>query len=201
MPTPFDTSFWDDEEQALYEELLPIFLAAVALGMDGGAEALPLSIQPLVNPESFNEAAANFARDYRFNQIKDITDTTRRQTQAALAEWIQSGESLDTLESVMSGIFGEARAARIAATEVTRAFSMGNMTAWESTGMVNQVEWMTAQDERVCPICADHEGEHFGVEDTDAYPPNSSHPGCRCWAQPIVDMDMVDQAQQKALGL
>jgi len=201
MPTPFDSKFWDEEEQALYEEMLPLFLAALALGMDGGTEALPPNLQPLVNPLVFNDAAAKFAREYRYGQIKDITDYTRKQVQAAMAEWIQSGQSLPVLEAQMAGIFSEARAKRIAATEVTRAFSMGNMAAWESTDFVTEVEWMTAQDELVCPICSEREGERFGVEDTDAYPPNSSHPNCRCWAQPVVDMKRVEDAQRKALGL
>jgi SPP1 gp7 family putative phage head morphogenesis protein len=201
MPTPFDSKFWDEEEQALYEEMLPLFLAGLALGMDGGTEALPLNIQPLVNPNSFNDAAVRFARDYRYGEIKDITDNTRKQVQAAMVEWMQSGQSLDVLEVTMAGIFGEARAARIAATEVTRAFSMGNMAAWESTGFITTVEWMTASDELVCPICSEREGEHFGVEDVDAYPPNSSHVGCRCFTKPIVDLDLVEEAQRKALGL
>lgn len=201
MPTPFDAQYWDDEAQALYEEMLPLFLAALALGMDGGTDILPPNVQPLVNPTVFNQAAIKAAREYRYQQIKDITDTTRKQVQEAMVDWIKSGQSLDVLEQTMAGIFGEARAARIAATEVTRAFSMGNQAAWESTGFVTEVEWMTAQDERVCEVCNSHEGERLGVEDTDAFPPNASHPGCRCWTQPIVDLSLVEEAQRKALGL
>jgi SPP1 gp7 family putative phage head morphogenesis protein len=201
MPTLFDSKFWDEEEQALYEEMLPLFLAGLALGMDGGTEALPPNLQALVNPLSFNDAAAKFAREYRYGQIKDITDYTRKQVQTAMTEWIGSGQSLPVLEARMAGIFGASRAARIAATETTRAFSMGNMAAWESTDFITEVEWMTARDELVCPICSEREGERFGVEDTDAYPPNSSHVNCRCWAQPVVDMARVEEAQRKALGL
>lgn len=200
MPTPLDFQWWDEESQALYEEMLPLFLGAFALGLDGGTEALPLNIQPLVNPNEFNQAAINAAQSYRFNQIRGITDTTRKQTQAALVEWIQSGESMDVLEATLAGIFGSARAAVIAATEVTRAFAQGNMAAWESTGFISKAVWMTAQDERVCLICASHEGEHLDVGDIDAAPPNSSHPGCRCWIQPEVDMDLVNQMLDKALG-
>lgn len=201
MPTPFDSVFWDEEEQMLYEEMLPLFLAALALGMDGGTDILPGNLQPLVDPTSFNDAAVKFAREYRYGEIRDITANTRTKVQAAMVEWIQSGQSLDVLEAMMAGIFGKARAARIAATEVTRAFSMGNMAAWESTGFITTVEWMTAQDDLVCPICSDREGEHFGVEDTDAYPPNSSHANCRCWAQPVVDMERVKDRQREALLL
>lgn len=201
MPTPFDAAYWQDEENEMYEELLPLFIAALAAGMDGGIEALPPNIQPLVNPVRFNEAAAKWAREYRYTYIRDMTETTRKQTQVIMDEWVRSGASLDALEVQLSGIFGEARAARIAATEVTRAFSQGNMAAWESTGFVNSMVWMTSQDERVCPICAEREGEHMGVDDIDAAPPNSSHPGCRCWLQPEVDLDLVGKQLDEILGL
>lgn len=201
MPTPFDAQFWQDEEAALYEELLPLFLAALAAGMDGGTEILPSNLQALVNPNVFNQAAIDYARDYRYTYIRDITETTRKQTQDAMVNWIQSGSSLDALEQSMAGIYGETRAARIAATEATRSFSQGNMTAWESTGFVTSGIWMTSQDERVCPICSSHDGEHVGIGDIDAAPPNSSHPGCRCWLQPEVDESLVEAQLQEILGL
>lgn len=198
---PFDSAFWQELADEMYDDLLPLFIATLALGMDGGIDALPANIQPLVNPTRFNEAALKYAKDYRYTYIQDITDTTRKQVQTAMADWIQSGQSLDTLESRLSMIFGEARAARIAATEVTRAFAQGNMATWESTGFVRSSVWMTSQDERVCPICADHDGEHVGIGDIDAAPPNSSHPGCRCWLQPEVDLELVGNQLDEILGL
>lgn len=201
MPTPLESSFWQEEESDLYEELLPLFLAALAAGMDGGTDALPANLQMLVNPDVFNQAAIDYTRQYRYTYIRDITETTRKQTQDAIVNWIQTGQSLDVLEQSLAGVFGETRAANIAATEVTRAFSQGNMTAWESTGFVTSGEWMTAQDERVCPICGSHEGEHVGIGDIDAAPPNASHPGCRCWLKPVVDEELVEQQLNEILGL
>lgn len=201
MPTPLDAQFWEDEANALYEEMLPLFLTALAAGMDGGTDALPSNIQALVNPNVFNQAAIDYTRQYRYTYIRDITETTRKQTQDAIVNWIQTGQSLDVLEQSLAGVYGEARAANIAATEVTRAFAQGNMTAWESTGFIRSGIWMTAQDERVCPICASHDGEHVGIGDIDAAPPNSSHPGCRCWLQPEVDEELVEEQLRNILGL
>lgn len=201
MPTPLESSFWTSEENELYEELLPLFLAALAAGMDGGTDSLPANLQALVDPNVFNQAAIDFTRDYRYTYIKDITETTRKQTQDAMLEWLRSNQPLDVLEQRLSGIYGESRAANIAATEVTRAFAQGNMTAWESTGFVSSGTWMTSQDERVCPICASHEGEHIGMGDIDAAPPNGSHPGCRCWLQPEVDEALVEKQLEEILGL
>lgn len=201
MPTPLDTQFWMDETKKLYEDMLPLFLAALAAGMDGGTDILPLNIQPLVNPDVFNQAAIDYARDYRYTYIRDITETTRLQTQDAMVNWLQGNQSLDVLEQSLAGVFGEARAERIAATETTRAFAQGNMTAWESTGFIRSSVWMTSQDERVCPICSEHAGEHVGIGDIDAAPPNSSHPGCRCWLQPEVDEELVEEQLREILGL
>lgn len=199
MSTPLDSTYWEEEEQALYEEMLPLMLAALVLGMDSGTETLPVNLQPLVNPSVFNQAAIDYAREYRYKYIKDITETTRKQTQDAMVNWLQSGQSIDVLEQTLAGIFGESRAARIAATETTRAVAEGNMVAWESTGFVESAEWMTAQDERVCPICAEREGSIIGIGDVDAAPPNSSHIGCRCWLQPIVSVEAVGREIDKVL--
>jgi SPP1 gp7 family putative phage head morphogenesis protein len=201
MPTPFELSYWQDEADEMYEELLPLFIAALAAGMDGGIDTLPANIQPLVNPVRFNEAAAKYAREYRYTYIRDITETTRTQVQSIMDGWIQSGTSLDALEAQLSGIFGESRAERIAATEVTRAFSQGNMATWESTGFVRSMVWHTAEDEKVCVVCESHSGEHVGIGDIDAAPPNGSHPGCRCWLQPEVDLELVNEQLDEILGL
>ncbi len=201
MPNPFNDQYWDEAADDMYEELLPLFLAALAAGMDGGIDTLPPNIQPLVNPTRFNEAALRYSQEYRYTYIKGITDTTRRQVQEMMGEWIRSGQSLDVLESKLAVVFGEARAANIAATEVTRAFAQGNMASWESTGFVRSAVWMTSQDERVCPICSSHDGEHVGIGDIDASPPNSSHPGCRCWLQPEVDLELVNEQLDEILGL
>jgi len=201
MTTPFDALYWQEQEEDMYDDLLPLYMSALALGLDGGIDLLPPNIQPLVNPVKFNEQAAKWAKEYRYVYIHNIMETTRTQTQDIISGWIQSGASIDVLEAQLAGLYGESRAARIAATEVTRAFSQGNMEAWESTGFVRSAVWMTAQDELVCPICSSYEGEHVGIGDIDAAPPESSHPGCRCWLQPEVDVDLVLEQIDEILGL
>lgn len=199
MPTPFDAAYWQDEENEMYEELLPLFLAALMAGMDGGIEALPPNIQPLVNPVRFNEAASRFAREYRYGNIHNITETTRAQTQAIMAEWVRSGSSLDALETQLTGIFGAARASQIAATEVTRIFAEGNAQAWITTGFVNSVRFNTAEDDRVCPLCSPLDGQIFDVDDYGYKPP--IHINCRCFNTPVVDLEAVGQQLDEILGL
>jgi SPP1 gp7 family putative phage head morphogenesis protein len=72
----------------------------------------------------------------------------------------------------------------IASTETTRIYAQANADAWESTEVVDEWEWMTAQDDLVCPVCGGLDGETFGIGDIDARPP--AHVSCRCWERPVV---------------
>lgn len=83
-----------------------------------------------------------------------IDETTRRAVAREIAAWIESGQPLEELVKRLSRWFDVTRARRIAATEVTRAFAIGMKTYWRRTGIVAKVRWNTANDERVCPICA-----------------------------------------------
>lgn len=194
MSDPRQMQFWQDEEGELWDAMMSIIIDAHTDGVTGGVSALPSNIRPLTDFDFVNQAALDFARNYRYTQIKGITDTTRKQTQQAISTWIQSGDSLDSLDTALSKIYdNENRASQIAATEVTRAFAQGNMDAWESTGVVEGGTWMTSRDEAVCPICEEHDGETIGIGDIDAAPPNGSHVGCRCWLQPVVSDDLIEK--------
>ena len=199
MPTPLDAQYWEEEADAMYEEMLSLFLAAFALGADEGTEVLPASLQTLVNPNHFNQAAIDYARSYRYSYIQSITDTTRTMTQDALASWLQSGQPLDVLEQQIAAIFGEARAAAISSTEVTRVVAEGNLISWKSTGFVEQVKFNTVVDDLVCPFCSPLNGETFDADDYGHLPP--IHVGCRCYVTPVVNLDLVNQQLDEALQL
>ena len=90
--------------------------------------------------------------------------------------------------------FGQSRAASIATTEMTRAFAEGEQMVYESAG-IRKWRWNTNRDAIVCPICAPLNGkvvvigEPFG--DNKGNPiikPPDSHPNCRCWVSPVVEL-------------
>jgi len=64
----------------------------------------------------------------------------------------------------------------IARTEVLRAHNQGRIKFHRQVG-VQRLEWMTMEDERVCPICGPLDGKVF---DTDRFPQQPAHPNCRC---------------------
>lgn len=189
MPNPFDPKFWQDEEDLMWEAITSLYLSALFAGVDGGIDALPPEAQALVDFDVINTNALKQAQEYRYDLIKGINDTTRKQTQEAMANWVKSGDSLDVLESSLASVFGEKRAEMIAATETTRIFSEGNALAWQSTGFVNQVRFNTSEDDSVCPYCSPLDGQVFDVDDYGHKPP--IHASCRCWNTPVVDVDSV----------
>jgi SPP1 gp7 family putative phage head morphogenesis protein len=135
-----------------------------------------------------NTAAREWANRYTGELITMINDTTRRQVQQAVAQWIDNGDPLPALVRELAPTFGRQRAELIAATEVTRAYAEANRQAYIETGVVDSIEWRTAVDERVCPICGPLNGTQ-----TDARNPNfggrgipPAHPRCRCWSVPVI---------------
>jgi SPP1 gp7 family putative phage head morphogenesis protein len=194
----FQQSFWDDDDSELWDELSQVILEVYLTGVDGGIDLLPPSLRVLADFDLINTNALEFARGYHYNKIRGITDTTRKQTQKAISDWIVSGAPLDALETALGGIYGTSRAERIAATEATRVFSMGNQQAFESTGLIDEVQWMTARDDLVCPICGELDGTTLGVGDIDAFPP--AHISCRCWVQPILSEERYAEMLEEILS-
>jgi HK97 family phage portal protein len=79
------------------------------------------------------------------------------------------------------------RVDRVVRNELLEAYSEGSFRTYEASGVVTQVEWITADDERVCPICEPNNGKHAGIGELfpsgDDRPP--AHTQCRCQAVPF----------------
>jgi hypothetical protein len=61
-------------------------------------------------------------------------------------------------------------------TEVLCAHNQGRLKFHDQVG-VRKLEWMTMEDERVCPVCGPLDGRVF---DTNHFPQQPAHPNCRC---------------------
>lgn len=196
MPSLYEQRFWDDLDSEMWDELAEILIATLLTGIEGGTALLPANAQQSVDYDYINSRVMEFAKQYRYSWIKGITDVTRESTQKTIADWLQSGSPLSALESALTPIYGEARAERIATTEATRVVAVGNQQAWQSTGLVEEVQWMTAEDERVCEICGGLEGQILPLNDIS--PP--AHPSCRCWVQPVLSEAAFSEALDEVLG-
>jgi SPP1 gp7 family putative phage head morphogenesis protein len=124
------------------------------------------------------------ARQYAGQLITQITDTTRRNVQEAVARWVENGEPLPALvRDLRAAGFSARRAKLIAQTETTGAFARANEAVYRESGVVQEYEIRVAMDERTCPVCAGHMGKRYPLGAREKPP---FHPSCRCWIVPIV---------------
>ncbi len=93
-------------------------------------------------------------------------------------------ENKESFRNAGSKVFSKAqyRMEMIARTEVLRAHNQGRIKFHQQVG-VQRLEWMTMEDERMCPVCGELDGKVF---DIDRFPNQPYHPRCRCCALPIV---------------
>jgi SPP1 gp7 family putative phage head morphogenesis protein len=189
----YQQSFWDEDSSGLWDDVAETLVEIYFSGLEGGVTALPPDLRVFVDWDLVNTNALQFAKEYKYQWISKITETTRTQTQKAVSDWIQSGAPLDTLEQVLARTYGPVRAQMIAQTESTRIYAEANSAAWESSGLVEQVRWNTAMDEVVkkCPICWPRNGQLYAIGDTANMPPG--HINCRCWITPVASNEALDR--------
>jgi len=153
-----NNDFWNKEDSSLWEGMDELVLAAILAGIAGGGSLLPPGGTDLLNDNIINSIIIAFLHQYRLQDIPGINATTRTQVINSISTWLRSGDDLSALETALASIFGNSRAAMIAATEITRLFAIGNEIIWNASGVVSGKKWVTARDERVCPICGPLDG-------------------------------------------
>lgn len=213
-------AFWNEQREKQKRHFEDICIEVVLSGGAMGADMLSPELGILVDWNYFNEEALKFVDLYLsptrrrgvvgsgiFDWVNTLTDTTRDATLNEIKLWARSGEPLPILEQRLAPWFGETRAHRVAVTEVTRVYSEGNLMVWQSTPAVTGKRWMTAVDERVCPVCGSLHNTiteidgtwNFTDEMLEANPevkqllksPTAlrtapAHVLCRCYMQPVV---------------
>jgi hypothetical protein len=141
-----------------------------------------------------NTRAFEWAKEYTYDFVKGIEETTRKVLQSAISQFVDTpgmtiGDVMDMLP------FDEVRAQQVAVTEITRAYSTANQLAGEDLKKefpdVRVVKiWYTNNDDRVCDICGPLDGmeveidEFFTTSDDKSIgidPP--AHVNCRCWTE------------------
>lgn len=174
----FDLSALSDELQAaLIAELQPFYIADMeAIRLRDGL--------PDYHQEEMASSAAEWARNSTFALIKDLNATTMRLVQNVVATAQQTpGMTLEDMVKLLEPAFGKQRAQAIAITETTRASAAainGLQVYYRGYGLVYQRQWITNNDELVCPICGPLNGK-YESKWSDRFPDGPpAHPNCRC---------------------
>jgi SPP1 gp7 family putative phage head morphogenesis protein len=79
----------------------------------------------------------------------------------------------------------------VSRTENARWFNEGTLNGYANSKVVEEVEILTAGDERVCDLCLSHEGEVIPLEEAKGVLPR--HPLCRCSFLPIISISNEDR--------
>lgn len=123
--------------------------------------------------------------------IADVAETTKDEIRALVGRQAAEGWSLDELADAietLADVRSRTRAELISRTETASAYSQGSIAAFKASGVVSQIEWLTADGE-VCPICEDLNGKRVDIDQSFAggvaHPP--AHPNCRCAILPVVE--------------
>jgi hypothetical protein len=210
--------FWEEEARRAYDGTARVLLDIFLAGGKTGTGMLPTNMQVLLDWDLFNQAAVDFLNLYKLDTVANLTETTRKRATQLIDEWIRSGEHLDRLVDKLTPWLSDARARRIAVTEVTRTYAAGNMAAWRASSMVEYKVWQTGRDERVCPICGPlHNsvvalGGSFAIDQNNLprslalsgadfiYFAPPAHVNCRCYLKPQISETAVRERLRKELN-
>ena len=184
-----DELFWDERRKSMELAILPFLLEIYDRSLNTMLKRLSLK-QDLFG--EFAARAFRWARGFTAVVVRDVTHTTERFVSKAVAEFIASPQAVvSDLTNTLSTIFSPSRAEAIAVTEYTRAHYEGTRDAAEEmrrAGFNTIGVWLTAMDDRVCPICGPLEGvketspgsgQWLNPEDGLHYSP-PAHVRCRC---------------------
>lgn len=173
---------------------------------DGGLlQSLMRRLYPLLVEAAFADASAfgisvdwdlenPFVQDVLdalADEVKNVAETTKDEIRALVGRQAAEGWSIDELAQAIeqAGVTrSAARATIIARTETTRAYSLGSIAAFQVSGVVDRLEWLTAQDEKTCPECSALDGQVIDMgksfDGGVMFPP--AHPNCRCALLPVL---------------
>lgn len=183
----FDTGFWTGETA---KAVTPILEEAQRLSLKRVDDQIG---PPPPGVSSIAAAPANITA--RANRLAgQVTDTTYRQIQQALADGVADGESTEQLATRVQHVFdvSRARARLIARTETISALNQAALDHAINRGVVTTKEWLAHHDTRTRPTHRVADGQtvpiaqpfHVGAS-LMAYPGDPTAPpdevcNCRC---------------------
>jgi|SRR5882672_4379276 len=98
-----------------------------------------------------NAVVRKFLDEKSGHAITEINGTTRERLMDELGDGLSKGESLGDLVARVRGVFRDRRAnaQTIARTETAGAMNFGMLEGWKQSEIVEEKEWLTAQDDAV----------------------------------------------------
>lgn len=125
------------------------------------------------------------------SEWQGIAAAVEQQVGRALADGFAQGEGMYKIAKRIRdriGSIGKKRATDLARTEIIRASADGALNRYEDFGVdevAGEAEFLATDDDRVCPICENLDGNIYLIEKAKGMIPQ--HVRCRCTWAPVVD--------------
>ncbi len=139
-----------------------------------------------------------------FEQLKGITADMGAKISNILAEGLSHGTGPRQIASRMAKEITDItkkRALTLARTEIIHAYSEGQLDALEDLGIDSvqaEIEFNTAGDDRVCPICSSLQGKIYTIKEARGLIP--VHPNCRCAWLPYFESKKKGSLRDRVKG-
>ena len=180
-----------NEAKVQYKKLAtPILTDLLKVSIDNGRELIkPKPVHTEAAPPEkppLNQSALRWLLTRIGWAAEQISEETARELSVALAEGFELGESMPDIAKRVQAVFdgcSKRRSILIARTETITASSQGTIEGYKEAD-IEQAEFLSALDDRLCDDCDSMNGEVFNLDDTGGIIP--IHPDCRCCWIPVV---------------
>lgn len=185
-----------EAKEQYIEHITPPLTQVMAAAVEGGRQLLEVAnphseVQLTVKQGELSPVLSARALAWLRTRIGWAAEQVGEDTAARLAQILAEGyrrglgiaEIAKNIEREFA-YFSSVRAQRIARTEVMQAAAQGSLEGYRDSGIVQQVEFYTALDERVCPECMPLHQQIFSLEDSAGI--ITVHPNCRCVWLPVL---------------
>lgn len=121
-------------------------------------------------------------------RVWENTERLAETLNSELINCVAAGKKTSQLKNILQERFNVSYsgADMLVRTELAHIQTQAAQQRYKDYG-IEQVEVFVDEDERTCPICAEHEGEKYPI---NAQMPVPFHPRCRCCMLPVVDIEI-----------
>lgn len=180
-------------QAALETDLLTAALGQITVDWDGWKPGNIRAARRILSADGADVGLQRLLDDAGVT-ISRIAENRLDEVAAVLADGLERGLGPQEIARALRGVVDDpVWALTVAWTETNRAQSAAALDQYRTAGKAGKA-WMTAHDQRVCPICQGNQDEGGILLDQvfasgEQYPP--AHPRCRCAVVPARRVDMA----------
>jgi hypothetical protein len=177
--------YWQGGWRSIQRDVEPVLLDVYLTQ----ATNIMMNVGIGISLDNINHQAVNWARSHTEEVLRgmwrgrqDITAemlSGTRQVGEIIGQGYEEGLTIREISQRLQPLYSPVRAEMIAVTETTRAVVEGERAYVEQlereTGQRMVPIWLTAEDDKTCPICKRRENKPIT---NNEFPP--AHPRCRC---------------------